>query len=166
MNWGVMEVRYFRRGAESSSETVLASARVDAAALYAWLENQLGAAPWLEGAAFGWADAAMVPYVAMSGLLELPAPQSSNVEAWLARSMARPAVSATVEELRVALPQMANVGRLLEAGGFRRQYRDHRLEWMIRAGGMDVVVDGLARDNIRFTELGPFASSGKKVGSA
>jgi glutathione S-transferase/RNA polymerase-associated protein len=35
-------------------------------------------------------------------------------------------------------------------GRFRRQYRDHRLEWMIRNGGFEVVAEGLRRDNIRF----------------
>ncbi len=38
------------------------------------------------------------------------------------------------------------------AAGFKREYRDHRLEWMIRAGGLSVVQDGLAADNIRFVE--------------
>ena len=36
------------------------------------------------------------------------------------------------------------------AAGFKREYRDHRLEWMIRAGGIDVVAAGIAADNIRF----------------
>jgi glutathione S-transferase/RNA polymerase-associated protein len=38
---------------------------------------------------------------------------------------------------------------------FKREYRDHRLEWMIKTGGLSVVQDGLDRDNIRFIE--PFA---------
>jgi len=33
----------------------------------------------------------------------------------------------------------------------KREYRDHRLEWMIRSGGIEVVLDGLAKDNIRFS---------------
>ena len=37
-------------------------------------------------------------------------------------------------------------------GVFKREYRDHRLEWMVRSGGIDVVLDGLARDTIRFTQ--------------
>jgi glutathione S-transferase/RNA polymerase-associated protein len=42
------------------------------------------------------------------------------------------------------------VADLVATGRFRRQYRDHRLEWMIKSGGVEVVVQGLARDNIRF----------------
>jgi hypothetical protein len=39
------------------------------------------------------------------------------------------------------------------SGRFRRQYRDHRLEWMIRNGGVAVVEEGLRRDNIRFNRF-------------
>src|SRR5439155_1659368 len=38
---------------------------------------------------------------------------------------------------------------------FKREYRDHRLGWMIRSGGVDVVLDGMRKGNIRFSaELG------------
>ena len=45
---------------------------------------------------------------------------------------------------------MTDVAKLVEEGLFKRQYRDHRLEWMIKVGGLDVVAKGLERDNIRF----------------
>jgi RNA polymerase-associated protein len=35
--------------------------------------------------------------------------------------------------------------------GRRREYRDHRLEWMIRSGGIEVVEKGLKDDTIRFS---------------
>ena len=47
---------------------------------------------------------------------------------------------------------MAAVRQALEAGLFKREYRDHRLEWMIRNGALNVVQRGLERKNIRFTE--------------
>ena len=43
-----------------------------------------------------------------------------------------------------------NLGPLVESGVFVREYRDHRLEWMIRSGGIEVIREGLARKNIRF----------------
>ena len=46
---------------------------------------------------------------------------------------------------------MPNVAELVEKGLFKREYRDHRLEWMIKSGGVEVVLKGLERDNIRFT---------------
>ena len=33
-----------------------------------------------------------------------------------------------------------------------RQYRDHRLEWMFRNGGADVVIEGLLRGDVRFSD--------------
>ena len=36
-------------------------------------------------------------------------------------------------------------------GAFVREYRDHRLEWMLRSGGVDIVIEGIQRKNIRFS---------------
>ena len=33
-----------------------------------------------------------------------------------------------------------------------RQYRDHRLEWMMKSGGTNIVLDGLAKGTIRFAQ--------------
>ena len=46
----------------------------------------------------------------------------------------------------------SNVAEAVAQGLFKREYRDHRLEWMIKSGGVQVVIDGLAANNIRFTE--------------
>jgi len=46
---------------------------------------------------------------------------------------------------------MPNVAELVRQGLFKREYRDHRLEWMIKSGGVQVVLDRLARGNIRFS---------------
>ena len=56
---------------------------------------------------------------------------------------------------------MESIAGSLAAGSFRRQFRDHRLEWMIRSGGMQVVLDGLAGGDIRFTETSRFAGHGR-----
>ena len=40
---------------------------------------------------------------------------------------------------------------LVLSGHFVREYRDHRLEWMLRSGGVDIVLDGIQRKNIRFS---------------
>ena len=45
---------------------------------------------------------------------------------------------------------LATADSLLKQGLFKREYRDHRLEWMIKSGGVEVVLKGLERDNIRF----------------
>ncbi len=46
---------------------------------------------------------------------------------------------------------MRDVAKLLEQGLFKREYRDHRLEWMVKSGGLEVVSQGMAKGNIRFT---------------
>jgi glutathione S-transferase/RNA polymerase-associated protein len=45
-------------------------------------------------------------------------------------------------------------------GTFKRQYRDHRLEFLIRAGGLEIVAEGLKKDNIRFTDPREFVRVG------
>ena len=42
------------------------------------------------------------------------------------------------------------LGEILESGIFKREYRDHRLEWMMRSGGSQIVLDGMSKGNIRF----------------
>ena len=40
---------------------------------------------------------------------------------------------------------MEQVGDFVAQGLFKREYRDHRLEWMMRSGGVDVVTESLRR---------------------
>jgi len=74
----------------------------------------------------------------------------SKLAAWLARVSARPSVAQTFAEARAFDIAAFDVAGLVERGLFKREYRDHRLEWMIRSGGMEVVVKGLAAGDIRF----------------
>jgi RNA polymerase-associated protein len=60
-------------------------------------------------------------------------------------------VAATFAEFDLAAATMADIGGLYARGGRKREYRDHRLEWMIRSGGLDIVVAGLSDDTIRFS---------------
>ena len=39
----------------------------------------------------------------------------------------------------------------IRGGPFKREYRDQRLEWVIRSGGLELVTEGLASGNIRFS---------------
>jgi glutathione S-transferase/RNA polymerase-associated protein len=42
------------------------------------------------------------------------------------------------------------IPQLIESGIFKREYRDHRLEWMMRSGAAEVVLEGMRRGTIRF----------------
>jgi RNA polymerase-associated protein len=60
-------------------------------------------------------------------------------------------VAVTFAEFDAAAARMAEASDLYTTGGRRREYRDHRLDWMIRSGGIEVVLAGLRDANIRFS---------------
>ncbi len=149
--WGLMEVRLFRRGGDTAGDALSSRARGQLRGLHNWLTRELGTAPWFNGEAFGWADVAVVPFLAAAQTQDAgPAPRSALGQ-WLARAMERPSVATTLAEARAALDAAARTGRMTANRGFRREYRDHRLEWMIRSGGLGVVHHGIAAETIRFS---------------
>jgi glutathione S-transferase len=153
ITWGLSELRWFKRAQGDEAKTIEAAAARQLAGFFAWLERQLGERTWFNGEAFGWGDLAVVPFLNGAAGQGHPPPHGSKLAAWLARSNARPSVADTSAEI-AALSRgagMPNVAELVEKGLFKREYRDHRLEWMMKSGGVDVVLKALERDNIRFT---------------
>lgn len=154
INWGLSEIKWFRRAEGEQADRLMSAARTQTDGFYAWLERQLGDRAWFNGETFGWGDLAVVPYLNGSVGHGLPPAEGSKLAAWLARANARPSVAACVADIAAmnaaAGSVMTNVAELVEKGLFKREYRDHRLEWMIKSGGVDVVLKGLERDNIRF----------------
>jgi glutathione S-transferase/RNA polymerase-associated protein len=55
--------------------------------------------------------------------------------------------------MRSVLANLPDFPALLAQGKIKRQYRDHRLEWMIAGGGLSVVQEGIERATIRFSRL-------------
>lgn len=157
INWGLGELYYFYRGDDTSRQALRTAAEHDADIMYRWLERQLADFEWLSGDRFGWSDICAVPFVATTERFGVLPKAGSAVAAWLARTQSRPAVKTTVAEAHAYHKEMPEAVAALETGAFKREYRDHRLEWMIRAGGLAVVVDGLQKNNIRFTDLQAFA---------
>ncbi|MEC9345389.1 MAG: glutathione S-transferase family protein [Pseudomonadota bacterium] len=152
INWGLSELRYFNRATGAAAEALRAEAGAQIAAIQRWLAAELGDADWFGGAGFGRADLCVVPFLNGSDWHGFP-PVEPALAAWLARANALPEVAQTSAEAKETLPTIGKAYRDGKAGAFRRQYRDHRLEWMIRSGGIDVVVTGLERGDIRFTDL-------------
>ncbi|MEE7475852.1 glutathione S-transferase family protein [Methylobacterium hispanicum] len=151
VNWGFGEVLWFRRATGDLARRLKARAARQTAELQAWLTERLGAADWFGGARFGWADAAAAPMVNRSVHYGLGPDAGSPLARWHARLCERPAVAATFAEFDAAAAQMAAASEHYTTGGRRRAYRDHRLEWMVRSGGVEVVLAGLREDNIRFS---------------
>jgi glutathione S-transferase len=153
INWGLSELRWFKRATGDEAAKIEAAAARQIGGFHAWLERQLGAREWFNGAAFGWGDLAVVPFLNGSAGQGHPPPEGSKLAAWLGRANARPSVADTTAEIAAMARTsgMPNVAELVEKGLFKREYRDHRLEWMIKSGGLDVVLKGIERGNIRFS---------------
>jgi glutathione S-transferase len=155
INWGMLEVDGFKRASGALREQLLKRAAEQTASLQAWLERQLDGRPWFTGPSFGWGDAAVVPHLNTSaGRGNAPKP-GSRLADWLARANQRPSVAACVAAVREVMKAMPDLGKLVASGLFKRQYRDHRLEWMLRSGGLPIVLEGMEKKTIRFgNELG------------
>jgi glutathione S-transferase/RNA polymerase-associated protein len=152
INWAAFEVQIFKRATGALAEQLLARGAKQRAGVNAWLERQLGEHPWFDGKQFGWGDLSAIPVVAAGGVIGDP--PSGRLGAWLARASERPSVKETLDEATAVMPSFDQVGQLVSSGMFKREYRDHRLEWMMRSGGTQIVLDGLKNGNIRFsTEL-------------
>lgn len=151
VTWGLSEIANFKRAKGEQAETMQGRAAAQLSSLNAWLERELGGAEWFGGERFGWADACAAPFVQGASGFGLGPAEGSPLHAWLGRCRARPSVAAAFDASRASAAAMAQVARVVEARAFKRQYRDHRLEWMIRSGGADIVLRGIERDNIRFT---------------
>lgn len=151
INWGLIELQFMGRAPGALGEQLRARAAQQAAAWRRWLSAQLRDASWFGGEVFGWADLSVIPYLNGSISFGLPPEPGSKLAAWVARANARPAVAQTAQEANDSIPSLNGLDQLIAQGLFKREYRDHRLEWMIKSGGLQVVIDGVAADNIRFT---------------
>ncbi|HEY5071931.1 MAG TPA: glutathione S-transferase family protein [Caulobacteraceae bacterium] len=150
INWGLAEISWFQRATGALAATLQARAAKQTKGFFAWLERQLGERRWFNGTSFGWGDLCVVPFVAASASVGNPPASRSKLSAWLGRTQERASVTLTVAEARDFDIGASNVSDLVAQGLFKREYRDHRLEWMIKSGGLEVVLKGLAADNIRF----------------
>jgi len=147
--WGLGEIQIFGRATGAQADHLCAFAESEIQGWYRWLEPRLSATGWFNGSAYGWGDICVVPFVNGAGRFDILPANGSPLADWLVRVNERDDVKAVTAAAKAAELDPATMQAAIEAG-FRREYRDHRLEWMIRAGGMDVVAAGLAADNIRF----------------
>ena len=161
INWALGEIRFFGRAEGTAAARLEAAAATELARWYQWLEQSLGQRSWFNGDAFGWGDLCVVPFINGASSFGYTPASDSALTDWARRANARDSVrrvTAAAAEMSMAGASagMAAVRHALQAGLFKREYRDHRLEWMIRNGAIDVVQQGLSRNNIRFTA--PFTS--------
>ncbi len=151
VNWGVAEVTVFGRATGDAAERLLAMARTQVNALNERLEKELSTRPWLNGEAFGFGDVVAFPFVnGAAALGNKPAP-GSGVERWLKAVRGRPSAARLKADIIESMPQFMNRPKEIAEGKLRRQYRDHRLDWMLRSGGLDIVLEGIRNNTIRFS---------------
>ncbi|HWA92412.1 MAG TPA: glutathione S-transferase family protein [Rhizomicrobium sp.] len=151
INWGLGEIKWFKRAEGERARTLEARASAQARGIYEWLTRQLGDAEWFGGERFGWADLSVVPYLNGARGNGIGPDEQSKLGLWLKRANARPSVAKSAGAAAAVVASMTQVHKAIETGFFKREYRDHRLEWMIRSGGLDVVLEGLEKNNIRFS---------------
>jgi glutathione S-transferase len=151
INWGLSEIRWFKRAEGAKAEEMKATAARQTAELQAWLTGKLGGNDFFNGDAFGWADLSVAPYVNRSFHYGMGTPDGSPLARWLGRIRERPSVAETFKEFEAVAGSMGDAAQRVASGQIRREYRDHRLEWMMKSGGVQIVLDGIAKNTIRFT---------------
>jgi len=150
VTWAMYEIRLFGRATGALAESLLARAAEQWRGVHAWLGRELGRREWFDGDRFGRGDLSVFPYVSMAASLGLRPPTGSALAAWLERAGARESARRCIEAFDRAMPAVAELPKVIASGGWAREYRDHRLEWMMRSGGESIVREGMARKNIRF----------------
>lgn len=77
----------------------------------------------------------------------------TKLKAWHERLSEKSSVRKTFEDYEKGLVAFRDP-RAKEAylsGMRKREYRDQRLEWMVKSGGMEIVLKGIENQNVRFT---------------
>lgn len=151
VNWGVAEIMMFQRASGEQADKMLAVAREQVAGLNARLERELEGREWLNGASFGYADVVAYPFVSGAMALKNKPAAGSRLSAWVTAMRERPSAQRVRQDIIATLPQFANRPKEIADGHHRREYRDHRLDWMLRSGGIEIVLAGIRANNIRFS---------------
>lgn len=151
VNWGVSEIMVFKRAEGELASAILARARAQVQALNARLERDLVHRPWFNGASFGFGDIVVYPFVNGAAALGNKPAEGSRLQSWLKAMRARPSAERLKQEILDTLAAFQNRPHDVASGKHRREYRDHRLEWMLRVGGLSIVSAGMQANNIRFS---------------
>ncbi len=151
INWALYEVRVFGRATGDLADQLVARGGEQIAGANAYLERQLGSREWFNGASFGWGDLSVFPPVNAAAFNGFAPPAGSRLGGWLQRMQARPSVQKIMAAAMESMSGFEMLPQLVESGHFVREYRDHRLEWMLRSGGLQIVLNGIEKKNIRFS---------------
>lgn len=152
INWAYGEILWFERAEGDLKENLVVEVKKQTAEVLVWLAEQLGDKPYFHGPEFGYADVAVAPVLNRSVFYGFGPEEGSPLQKWHARICERDSIKKTFEEMMEGTRIMS--GKMAQAfrdGGYRREYRDHRLEFLVKSGGIQVVLDGIKNNTIRFS---------------
>jgi stringent starvation protein A len=150
VTWDFSELTWFGRATGDLADLLKSAAARQTVVLQDWLEARLDNADWFGGTTFSRADVAVAPMLHRSVLNGMGPLPGSALAGWYERLRKRPSVETTFAEYAASAERMSATVEAFKAGRKVREYRDHRLEWVIKSGGIDVVLAGLRAGNIRF----------------
>lgn len=151
INWAVGEINWFKRAEGAEAERLLAAAKKQTGVIQEWLTGKLGQKMYFNGEQVGYGDYCVAPILNRSVQYGF-GPDSGPLREYYERVKDNPVIGKTFEEMIAGAKVMANSGlSTRKNSGFRREYRDHRLEFMIKNGAIGIVQKGLEDDNIRFS---------------
>ncbi|KAF2102397.1 glutathione S-transferase domain-containing protein [Rhizodiscina lignyota] len=150
INWGYGEVVWQSRATGDLQEKMVAEIKRQTSVMYSWLESELGSNDYFNGSTFGYADVCVAPMMNRGVIIDLGPAKGTPLQKWHERIQQHESVRSVFEEVAEGAKKMAKTGDFFQKGGRAREYRDHRLEWMIKSGGLEVVLNGLKNQNIRF----------------
>lgn len=165
ITWAINEVLAFNRAGPSGSslrKQIMDRATAEILDWYEWLESQLEK-PFFCGADFTLADMAVVSVMMGSAAYRIVPEKGTKLGVWWEAVSRRPSVKQLIQANVDETKSMKAAVGSFSTGAFRRQYRDHRLEFMVRAGGLEIVAQGLEKDNIRFSEPKEFVRVAKNL---
>lgn len=150
VTWGVAEIKLQGRASGDLAKRLLTRASLQLQRLWNRLERELDGRSWMNGEKFGRGDAAVYPHLRTSELLGYPiGGRYPRLNRWLVACDGRESICKEGAETELALAALAKA-EPETSKAVARQYRDHRLEWMMKTGGVQIVLDGIEDGSIRF----------------
>lgn len=172
LTWAYLELEWLERARERPEvgAELHRQIRVQAGVVHEWFEARLEGKEFFGGEAFGYADVCVAPFVHQAVEYGFGPVKGSRLLEWYGRVKGRKSVRETFAEKAEGARMTSLVGmketgdgvteknmsaagmkEMFLSGQAKREYRDHRLEFLVKSGGIDIVLDGLKRDNIRFS---------------
>lgn len=154
INWALGEIKWFKRAEGAEADRLIAAAKDQTEQIQTYLSTFLSPTkPFFSGDRLGYTDLCVAPILNRSIINSFAPPPNSPLALWLQRISSIPCIAETFAEVEAAAPMMAKMGpeAWKKGAGRRREYRDHRLEWMVKNGAMEIVEKGLRDGNVRFS---------------